>query len=95
MEKIEAVRADLPGQVEHIVAYAGSTAVATAGYGLNRGAARIIAGFWLCAAILEYLQNLSPGRNPAVDEFAAPSEPCGGVAIVLLWRCRSGVPGER
>jgi hypothetical protein len=36
-EAIEAVRTDLPGQVEHIIAYAGSGAIAMAGYGLNWG----------------------------------------------------------
>jgi hypothetical protein len=30
-EKIEAVRTDLPSQVEHIIACAGSTAIAVAG----------------------------------------------------------------
>lgn len=90
-EEIEAVRTDLPGQVEHIIAYAGSTAVAMAGYGLNRGAARIIACFWLYAAVLEYLQNFSPGRNPAVVDFAASAfgALCGGIAVALLWRWRS------
>jgi VanZ family protein len=70
LEEIEALRTDLPGQVEHIIAYAGSTAIAMAGYGLNRGATRIIGCFWLYAGILEYLQNFSPGRNPALVDFA-------------------------
>jgi VanZ family protein len=100
LEEIEAVRTDLPdlpSQVEHIIAYAGSTAVATAGYGLNRGAARIIACFWLYAATLEYLQHFSPGRNPALVDFAASAfgALCGGVAVVLLWRYRSAMPGWR
>ena len=97
LEEIEAVRTDLPGQVEHIIAYAGSTAVAMAGYGLNRGAARIIGCFWLYAATLEYLQNFSPGRNPALVDFAASAfgALCGGVAVILLWRYRSAVPGRR
>jgi VanZ family protein len=87
-EEIEAARTDLPGQVEHIIAYAGSTAIAMAGYGLNRGHVRIIGWFWLYAVILEYLQNFSPGRNPAVVDFAASAfgALCGGVAVVLLWR---------
>jgi VanZ family protein len=97
LEEIEAVRTDLPGQVEHIIAYTGSTAVAMAGYGLNRDAARIIGCFWLYAASLEYLQNFSPGRNPALVDFAASAfgALCGGVAVILLWRCRSAVPGLR
>jgi VanZ family protein len=97
LEEIEAVRTDLPGQIEHIIAYAGSAAVATAGYGLSRGAALIIGCFWLYAGILEYLQNFSPGRNPALVDFAASAfgALCGGVAVVLLWRYRSAKPGWR
>jgi hypothetical protein len=67
LEEIEAVRTDLPGQVEHIIAYAESTAVAMAGYRLNRDAARIIGCFWLYAASLEYLMPLlsfTPSRYP-------------------------------
>jgi VanZ family protein len=92
-EEIEAVRTDLPGQIEHIIAYAGSTAVAMAGYGLSGGAARILCCFWLYAATLEYLQNFSPGRNPALVDFAASAfgASCGGVAVILLWRCRSAM----
>jgi VanZ family protein len=93
LEEIEAVRTDLPGQVEHIIAYAGSTAMAMAGYGLNRGAVRVIGCFWLYAGVLEYLQNFSPGRNPALVDFAASAigALCGGVAVVLLWRWRPAV----
>jgi VanZ family protein len=87
-EEIAAVRTDFPGQVEHIIAYAASTAIAMAGYGLNRSAVRIIGCFWLYAGILEYLQNFSPGRNPAFVDFAASAlgALCGGIAVVLLWR---------
>jgi VanZ family protein len=96
-EAIEAVRTDLPGQVEHIIAYAGSGAIAMAGYGLNWGAARVIVCFWLYAGVLEYLQNFSPGRNPALVDFGASAlgALCGGVVVVLLWRCRSAIPGWR
>ena len=57
------VRTGFPGEVEHFAAYAGSGAIAMAGYGLNRGAARVIGCFWLYAGILEYLQHFSPGRH--------------------------------
>jgi hypothetical protein len=56
-EQIDAVRTDLPGQVERIIAYAASAAIAMAGYGLNRGAVRIIGCFWLYAGVLEYLRT--------------------------------------
>jgi VanZ family protein len=97
LEEIGAVRTDLPGQVEHIIAYAGSTAIAMAGYGLNRSAVRIISCFWVYGGVLEYLQNFSPGRNPAFVDFAASAlgSLCGGMAVVLLWRWRSAPLGPR
>jgi VanZ family protein len=91
------VRTGFPGQLEHFVAYAGSAAIATAGYGLNRSATRVIGCFWLYAGILEYLQHFSPGRHPAFLDFAASAmgSLCGGVAVALLWRHRSTLPAGR
>ena len=68
-----------------------------AAYGLNRGGGRVIAWLWLCAGVLEYLQHFSPGRHPAVEDFAASAlgALCGGVTVVLVWRYRSIVPGWR
>jgi hypothetical protein len=64
-EEIEPLRTDLPGQVEHIIAYAGSGAIAVAGYGLNRSPVRVIGWLWLYAGVLEYLQNFSrPDPGP-------------------------------
>ena len=90
-KEIAAVRTDLPGQVEHIIAYAGSTAIAMAGYGLNRSAVRVISWFWLYAGVLEYLQNFSPGRNPELVDFASSAlgALCGGFAVILVWRWHS------
>jgi hypothetical protein len=65
------VRTGLPGRLEHFVAYAGSAAIAMAGYGASRGGMQIIGGFWVYAGILEYLQHFSPGRHPAIEDFAA------------------------
>jgi VanZ family protein len=82
------VRTALPGRVEHFVAYAGSAALGMAGYGASRGAIQIIGGFWVYAGILEYLQHFSPGRHPAIEDFAvsALGALCGGLAIALLGR---------
>jgi VanZ family protein len=84
----EMVRTGLPGRLEHFVAYGGSAAVAMAGYGASRGVVQIIGGFWLYAGILEYLQHFSPGRHPAIEDFAASAlgALCGGLAIAVLWR---------
>src|SRR6266404_2237519 len=51
------VRTGFPGPLEHFAAYAGPGAIAMAGYGLNRGAVRVIGCLWVYAGILEYLQQ--------------------------------------
>jgi len=88
------VRTGLPGPLEHFVAYAGSAAVAMAGYGASRGGMQIIGGFWVYAGILEYLQRFSAGRHPSIADFAASAfgALCGGLAIALLWRRLPGLP---
>jgi len=89
------VRTGFPGHLEHFVAYAGSSAIAMAGYGLNRSGALVIGCFWLYAGTLEYLQHFSPGRHPALEDFAASAIGvlCGGIAVLLLWRRRSAMLG--
>jgi VanZ family protein len=84
----EMVRSGLPGQLEHFVAYAGSAAIATAGYGESRGGVQIIGGLWMYAGILESLQHFSPGRHPAFEDFAASALGvlCGALVIALLWK---------
>ena len=84
------VRTGFPGRLEHFVAYAGSAAIAMAGYGESRGGMQIIGGFWAYAGILEYLQHFSPGRHPSIADFAASAlgALCGGLASALLWRRR-------
>jgi VanZ family protein len=86
----EMVRTDLSGQLEHFVAYAGSTAIAMAAYGLRWGCFRINGCFWVYAGVLEYLQHFSPGRHPAFEDFAvsALGALCGGGAVLLLRRSR-------
>src|SRR5262249_44302743 len=82
----EMARTGLPSLLEHLVAYAGSAAVAMAGYGASRGRMQIIGGFWVYAGILEYLQHFSLGRHPTIEDFAvsALGALCGGLAIALL-----------
>ena len=82
------VRSGLPGRLEHFVAYAGSAAIAMAGYGASRGGMQIIGGFWVYAGVLEYLQHFSAGRHPSIADFAASAlgALCGGLAVALVWR---------
>ena len=86
----EMVRTGLPGRLEHFVAYAGSAAIAMAGYGERRGGVQIIGGLWVYAGILEYLQHFSPGRHPTIEDFAASAlgALCGGLVVALLWHRR-------
>ena len=88
------MRTTLPGRVEHFVAYAGSAAIAMAGYGATRGGMQIIGRFWVYAAVLEYLQHFSPGRHPAIGDFAASAlgALCGGLVVTFLWRRLSVEP---
>jgi VanZ family protein len=89
----EMVRTGFPGELEHFVAYAGSAAIAIAGYGVSWGVTRIIGCFWLYAGLLEYLQHFSPGRHPSIGDFAmsALGVLCGGVGVGLLLGRFSGV----
>jgi VanZ family protein len=82
------MRTGIPGQLEHLVAYAGSASVAIAGYGRRRGTARIVGLFWIYAGVLEYLQHFSPGRHPSIADFAASAVGAffGGFSATLLAR---------
>jgi VanZ family protein len=88
LPELNTMRIGLPGQLEHFIAYAGSAAVGIAGYGASRGDVRVVGGFWVYAAILEYLQRFSPGRHPSIEDFAASAlgALCGGLAVAFLWR---------
>ena len=82
----EMVRTEFPGKLEHFVAYAGSAAIAMAGYGTSRGVARITTCFRIYAGLLEYLQHFSPGRHPSIGDFAmsALGVLCGGIGVGLF-----------
>src|SRR5437764_13454641 len=84
------VRTGFPGRLEHFVAYAGSAAIAMAGYGASRGGVQIISGFWVYAGLLEYLQHFSSGRHPSIADFAASAlgALCGALASTLLMHRR-------
>jgi VanZ family protein len=87
LPELNTMRTGLPGQLEHFVAYVGSAAIGMAGYGPSRGSVRVIGGYSVYAAILEYLQHFSPGRHPSLVDFGASAlgALCGGLAVALLW----------
>jgi VanZ family protein len=83
----EIVRTGIPGQFEHMGAYAGSASIAIVGY-RPRSAARTIGLFWIYAGVLEYLQYYSPGRNPSFADFTSSALGAfvGGLAASFLVR---------
>ena len=65
-----------------------SGGIAALGYGLRRGEVPIAAWLAVYSGVLEYLQHYSPGRTPALADFAmsAFGALCGVLAIALLRR---------
>ncbi len=80
-------RTGWPDPVNHFVAYAGSGAIASAAYWLDRRGRWVIPGLCVYAGLLEYLQRFSPGRHPGLDDFVASAAGvlCGGVLALAIW----------
>jgi VanZ family protein len=79
----EMVRTGVSGRVEHVVAYAGTALLAGLGY-RDRGLVRVAAALVAYAAAMELLQDLSPGRRPAVGDWLA-----GSAGVLLgIWVAR-------
>jgi VanZ family protein len=82
------VRTELPGRLEHFIAYAGSATVTIGGYGDRYGRMGVIGFYWVYAGFLEYLQQFSPGRHPSIWDFCASAlgALCGVLAATLFAR---------
>jgi VanZ family protein len=65
------LRTGFGGHIEHIMAYLGTALIVASAYASRR--LHIVAGLMAYAGILELLQNFSPGRTPAVEDFAFSS----------------------
>src|SRR5260370_42115800 len=65
------VRTGLPGELEHLVAYAGSAAIGMAGYGPSRGRVPVIRGFLGCRPGPAHLHAFSPRPHPPPAPFGA------------------------
>ena len=66
------LRTGFGGHIEHILAYLGTALVVASAYGATRRL-HIVSGLIGYAGTLELLQNFSPGRTPAVEDFASSS----------------------
>jgi VanZ family protein len=78
----EMVRTGLPSRFEHVIAYAGTAAICAFGRCGGGAALRSAVLLIAYAGLLEWLQNFSPGRYPALRDFLASS--LGVVAGTLL-----------
>jgi VanZ family protein len=78
----EMVRTGLPSRWEHFMAYAGAAAISAFGRGRGGAAFRSAILLIAYAGLLEWLQNFSSGRYPALRDFFASS--LGVVAGTLL-----------
>lgn len=77
------------GQVEHLIAYAGTSLLLALGYLWRVRAVAIGAALTGYAAILEAMQILIPGRGPRLVDFAMSSLGVWlAIALVGLWLWR-------
>jgi VanZ family protein len=71
------LRTGFGGNIEHIFAYLGTALVVASAYGATRRP-HTVAGLIAYAGALELLQNFSPGRTPAIKDFA-----CSSIGVLL------------
>ena len=74
-----------PGHAEHFVAYFLTALPMGLAWPSRRTRARSVAYLSACAGAFEILQNFSPGRGPAVSDwaFSSAGAACGMIAISL------------
>lgn len=83
LPKDDMVRTGADGRAEHLIAYAGTMAVCALAWQAKAGLRRIAVGLIAYAALLELGQHLSPGRTPALFDFAAGA--AGTLAAALAY----------
>jgi VanZ family protein len=91
------VRTGWDGHIEHAVAYAGTALLLRFGYPKYKFVL-IVATLAVYAAALECLQNFSPGRHPAFEDWLASSGGAlvGSTAAHLVGKFRaSGQSGSQ
>ena len=82
LPKEEMIRTGAAGWFEHVVAYAGTMLLCAAGYSTRLGILRPALALVAYAAALEFGQNISPGRSPALADFAASAAAVIATALI-------------
>ena len=77
LPKQHMLRTGFGGHIEHILAYLGTAFVVASAYCRTRRL-HIVGGLVAYAGTLEVLQNFSPGRTPAIEDFA-----CSSLGVLL------------
>lgn len=88
------VRTSAPGDLEHFVAYVGTSVIACLGYARRMG--YVVPAVLLCgyAGVLEVGQNWAPGRHPDFLDFGSSS--AGAIAgMLLVWAWNATVCHRR
>jgi VanZ family protein len=84
----EMVRTGFDGHLEHFTAYFGTMLVIAAAYGASLGLPRPTLLLIAYAGVLELGQNFSPGRHPAVADFASSSLGVVVGSLAGVFACR-------
>jgi VanZ family protein len=83
------VRTGWDGDLEHVIAYAAATPIIAAAYARRLGVRRLAALLVAYAGALELGQNFSPGRHPALLDFAASA--AGVIAGSVAFAAAAGL----
>ena len=87
--EINPMRTSMGGQAEHLLAYAVTTLTTMLAY-TDRSRFKIVVSLILYAAVLEFLQRYSPGRNSSLEDltFSATGVMVGLAAFHVIQHLR-------
>jgi VanZ family protein len=91
------IRSELPGKLEHFVAYLGTAVMCGFAFSTPPGSTGRYLLLVLCAGGLEAAQTFSPGRHASVSDFAVSTLGiiCGAAAWWLAKRAVTGSAIDR
>jgi VanZ family protein len=87
--EVNPIRTNMGGQADHLLAYAVTTVTTMLAY-TDRSRFRITVSLILYAAVLEFLQRYSPGRNSSLEDltFSATGVMLGLAAFHVIQHLR-------